>query len=542
MNFRQQFFGLVILFVLFLSCSREKAHSPPNAVSPGGTLRISASAETETLDPQKILFLSDMQIVSFIYEGLVGIDNHLNPVPLLAERWEKFDNGRRIRFHLRKNVRFQDDACFPGGIGRTLTAEDVRFTFQRIADPAVKCPNRYLFEGKIVGMDAFCEGKSPAISGIRVLAPDEIEFHLTKAYFSFLKLLAAVPAQIVPREAVVAYGANLGHHPVGTGPFRLARWKSLKEILLVKNDHYWQKDEIGNTLPYIEALQIRLISNPVLRISEFLKGNLDVIRVQEKDAVELQKQPHFQQKFRVDQKNPNLDVRFFGFSLDKKTPLSREPQLRQAIVRAFRRDKLNDNSPLPVTLAKSFVPDFLLNHHEFSWYPYTPETARQLVQKLSPASLHQTIEISSNIKSAEADLLCQAIRRLGLRCKTDIHPVKYYAHILKDRPDIFRVSFFPNYPDAEDYYALFYSGNIGGINLTSYQNPEFDSHLKSVLFEQNADVRQELFIQMEKILSQDIPAIYLVRTPPDYILTSRRIHGLGTKITSIDFQRAWIGK
>jgi len=501
---------------------------------------MSALAQIETLDPQKILFLSDLRIASFIYEGLVGMNEDQNLFPLLAESWEKLDGGRRIRFHLRKGVRFQDDPCFPDGVGRIITAEDVLFTFQRLASPAIKCPNWYLFEGKIVGMDAFHAGKSSTILGIRVLTPDEIEFHLTKAYFSFLKLLATVPAQIVPREAITAYGTNLGRHPVGTGPFRLVRWKPLSEILLVRNDHYWQVDSEGNHLPYIEALQIKLISNPVLKISEFLKGNLDVLRVREKDFVELRKQPEFQKKFQVAQKISNLGVRFFGFSMNKKTSLSREPRLRQAIIRAFQREKLNENNPLPQPLARSFVPPFLLNSHSFSWYTYTPKSARQMVREMSSAVQNQTIEISSNIKTPEVDLLCQAIHNLGLRCKIDIHPVKYFAHILNDRPDIFRVSFLPSYPDPEEYYTLFYSKNIGSTNLTGYRNPKFDVLLEKVLVEQNSNVRQGLFVQIEKILAQDIPAIYLIQTPPNYVLISHKLHGVTMRMTSTDFRHVWI--
>ncbi|NOY77023.1 MAG: ABC transporter substrate-binding protein [Calditrichaeota bacterium] len=540
MNFPQRFFYLSVLVVLFLGCSKERARRPANAASPGGTVKISTSVETETLDPQKILFLSDLQIASHIYEGLVGIDDNQNPFPLIAKNWEKLDNGRRIRFRLRKNVRFQDDPCFPGGVGRPLTASDVLFTFERLADPAVKCPSWYLFAGKIIGMDAFHAGKSSSISGIRVLAPDEVEFHLTKAYFSFLKLLATLPAQIVPREAVAAYGATFGRHPVGTGPFRLVSWKPLREVLLVRNDHYWQTDSKGNRLPCIEALQIKLISNPVLRKSEFLKGNLDLLTVREKDFVELRNQPDFGSKFRVARKIANLGVRFFGFSMDKKTPLSRNPRLRQAVVRAFQREKINESNPLPLTPARSFVPPLLLNGHTFSWYPYTPKAARKIVREMGPAIQNYTLKISSNINTPEVDVLCQAIQDLGLHCKVKIQPVKYYAHILNDRPDIFRVSFVPSYSDPEDYYALFYSQNTGSTNLTGFKNPQFDAFLEQVFFEQNSDKRQELFFQMEKILAQEVPAIYLLQTPPNYVLISRKLRGVTMQMTGTDFRRVWI--
>ncbi len=540
MNLRRGLLFFLVWFVFWAGCSSRNSSPPPSAISRGGIVKISASAETETLDPQKILFLSDMQIARFIFEGLVGVGPDFQPFPLLCEGWEKSPDGRVIHFRLRKNIRFQDDPCFPGGIGRTLTAEDVRFTFRRIADPKVRCPNWYLFEGKIVGIDRFHAGKSAVISGIRVLAPTEIEFHLTKPYFSFLKLLATIPAQIVPHEAVETYGVHFGRDPVGTGPFRLARWKPLKEIFLVRNDHYWQKAPEGGSLPYLEGVHIQLLSNPVLKTSEFLKGNLDVIHGKKSDLSKLRKQPDFQKRFRVSPNLPDLGIRFFGFSLDTHLPLSQDPKIRQAIVRAFQREKITETNPNAPRPATSLVPSLFWKGTRFSWYPYSPKTARHLLAGVKVPLQNRPIVISSNIQTPEVDGLCQAIRALGLRCSVDLRPVKYYAHILKDRPDIFRVSFMPSYPDPEEYDALFYSKNKGGVNLTGYQNLRFDRLLEKAWVEQNEAVRQALLIQMEKILARDIPAIYLFQTPTDYLITTRRLHALHRQPAGLDFRAAWI--
>ncbi len=540
MNSLRRLFCFPVLLVLFLSCSREKTHSPPKGPITGGTVRISALAEIETLDPQKILFLPDLRISSLLFEGLVALDAHQKPVPLLAESWEKLDDGQRIRFRLRKGVRFQDDPCFPGGQGRSLRASDVAYTFERLADPAVASPNAYLFAGKIVGLKAFHEGKASGITGIQILGEDCVEFWLTKPYYSFLTLLTTGPAQIVPREAVETYGANFGRHPVGSGPFRLARWKPLREILLVKNTHYWQKDRAGRLLPRLDAVQIQLNSNPVLTISEFLKGNLDVLMVNGKDRQELQQQPDFGTRFHIVQEIPDPSVRFLGFSLDKQTLLSRNARLRRAIAQAFPRENLNKNQPVQKKPAKSLVPPFLLDVASSDWPFFAPLEARRIIQRHAPGGV--SVAVSSNIKSPEVQLFCQTLQALGFRCKLDIHPVKYYAHILHGRPDIFRVSFLPSYPDPEDYFALFYSKNRGSTNLTGYANPAFDALFEEVLIAQDAQKRRKLFLRMEKLLARDIPAIYLMQSPPATVLASCNVHQVQYRMFWLDFSRTWIGR
>ena len=188
----------------------------------------------ETFDPPRIAFLPDWEMASLIYEGLVGYgDDAAGLRPVLAERWQELDGGRRWIFHLRGDVFFHDDPCFPGGRGRRFTAQDVIYTFERLANPKTDSPNWYLLAGKVEGIDAFHAGRAFSIQGIRMLDDGRVEFRLTKTYASFLKSLATQIGMIAPREAVEYYGSEFGNHPVGTGPFRLARRKALEQYSFV---------------------------------------------------------------------------------------------------------------------------------------------------------------------------------------------------------------------------------------------------------------------------------------------------------------------
>ncbi len=530
--------ALAVLLANILGCSSQK---PAPASSPryGGTLNWAVTAEMEQLDPQRIMFRSDWQVASLIYEGLLTIGkDHNQLIPRLAENWEKLDGGRRLIFHLRHDVCFHDDPCFPDGVGREFQARDVVYTFQRIADPDVASPNWYLFKDKIEGIEAYHERTAPDISGIRALDDSTVEIKLTRPYYSFLKLLATPTAFIVPQEAVAHYGADFSHHPVGAGPFRLVHWRRLADISLVKNDRAWEKDEVGRPLPYLDGLHIRLISNPMLSVSEFLKGSLDLLAVNEKQFAQLGQEAGFEQKFIVAQKDDDFSVRFFGISMNGGSVIARRPEIRRAIACAF------DNRALaqqfPIDIPKGLVPSFLLGSASPKWYAHDPAAAKKMIDNLDTNVTKSPIYLCSNISGEAVNLLSKAMLRIGLTCRVDIHAMRYYEHIMHKRPEIFRVSFYPSYPDPEEYYALFYSKSSPSVNLTGYCNPQFDALLEQAFVEQDAGKRQSIFLRLEKLLKRDVPAIYISHSRPKYFITPKNIHGLSIQSTIPDFRKVWI--
>ncbi|KAA0265530.1 MAG: hypothetical protein EDQ89_13190, partial [Acidobacteria bacterium] len=131
---------------------------------------------------------------------------------------ERLDDGRRYRFRLKEGVRFHDDPCFPGGRGRTVRADDVFYSWKRLADKRNGLKNWWLLEDTIVGLDAFKEAQNAAldaggsfdydapVEGFVKRSDLEFEVVLTKPVFRFLWVLTMFQSSIVPREAVERYG------------------------------------------------------------------------------------------------------------------------------------------------------------------------------------------------------------------------------------------------------------------------------------------------------------------------------------------------
>jgi ABC-type transport system substrate-binding protein len=537
------FLPILTSCLILAACSAARQEPPQTGVRPGGSFKLIHQSLPETLDPQRIVFLSDYESAAFMYEGLVGYGEKATSVqPLLAETWEESEEGRRYIFKLRNNLQFADDPCFPGGLGRKVTAGDVLYTFERIARADTNCANWYLFSGKIDGIDDFRAGRASTIKGIQVLDDRRIEFHLTKSYATFLKILASPTAFVVPREAVKFYGADFGNHPVGTGPFRLARWKPLEQIVLVKNDHYWRSDVRGVRLPYLDSIDIRYRADTTesVMVAAFLKAETFLLAAQEKLYSTLKEDLLKPDKCRMVGLLPAASLRFLGFSLETASPLARNPDLRRAVAMAFDRQQLVRQAPQAnAILAHTLVPPVFLNR-SLSWYPYDPKRARDLLNTQRMELEASTNILASNYQSDDVMLLQECLARVSVKSTVRIRPVNYYQYIVTDRPTVFRVSFTPSFFDPEDFYCLFYSKSSRDVNLTGYRNAEFDHTLEAAMVELDAARRTELFQHLEEILHRDLPAIYLFHSTPTYLIAAPFVRGMTIRFILPNLTETWL--
>ncbi len=519
------------VFLLFASIILLHCSSPPSdndAKSPrkGGTFRMMQTSEIETSDPMRILFSSEWLLASLLYEGLVGYrPNSLELQPLLAESWQRLDNGRRYRFTLRPDVYFIDDPCFPDGRGRPLTARDVLYTFQRLAANADSCPNWYMFGEKIVGLTDFSAGRASSITGIRVLDDRNIEFRLTRPYASFLQTLASPTAYIVASEAIDYYGDNFMHHPVGTGPFRLQRWTPFEKIELARNENYWQSVD-GVRLPYLDAATIQFLPDVSLAFTEFLNGESDLFRADEQFSKSLTQTVYDPSQFHTYTSPIGLTVRFFGFSLDNHSAVAQSKELRRAVSLVLTREKLLPEASVFRSLpAASLVPTSFLGSSRFAGYENDRRRAVGVFQRLKTQFKDNPLEIATNVQASDVQAALSILEDAGLSARLENRASGYFQYILQNRPDMFRVAFIPNFPDPEEYYALFYSKSPKDINLTGYANPLYDQILEQSMIEADSTKRQELFIELENILREDMPAIIISHSSSVSYLAPAYVHG-----------------
>jgi len=523
------------ILCLLNSCSSEKTASDTSQTVQGGVIKISCLGSLENLDPQKIMFSTDWKAAGLLYEGLLEIGGHADSLePVLAKNWQRLDEGRRYILELRDSVYFHDDPCFTNGRGRKFNAADVVRTFERIADKKTGCPNWHLFAGKIKGINEYRNGLSESISGINILDSARVEFRLTRAYANFLKLLTTSSAYIIPHEAAAFYNENFARHPVGTGAFKLSSWKQLERLSLIQHEKYWRKDNNGKRLPHLDKINIELISNPVLRISKFISGDLDILEANSETFENLKREMNSDEKFKLAGTQPGMTVRFFGFAMDKDTPLAKSRDLRKAIALAFERNTIQPETNPFLVLAETFLPVSFLQNKLMKWHKFSLSAAKETAAGSQSEYENQEIVISSNLNAADIHVLQSSLEKIGLNSRIEVNEVGYYKNIIENRPDIFRVSYYPSYPDPEEYYAVFYSKNPLNTNITGYKNKKYDALFEKISVELDENKRQQIYVQLETILKNDVPVLYLYSPAPAYIITSRVINNMKVNIKTFD--------
>ena len=200
--------------------------------------------------------------VGSIFSGLVALDRNLEVVPDLAERWEVSEDGTIYTFFLRGGLRFHD--------GKPVTARDVKYSWERAAEPETDSPKALTFLGDIVGVKEKLEGKAENVSGIEVV--DDLTLRVTidgpKPYF--LQKLTYPTAYVVDKVNVQS-GKTWTKRPNGTGPFKMKQWVEDELLILERNDLYYRG------VPKLAHVVYRLFAGRGLTLYE--EGEIDVAGV-----------------------------------------------------------------------------------------------------------------------------------------------------------------------------------------------------------------------------------------------------------------------
>src|SRR5260221_10155851 len=165
----------LLLVVLTIVFAGGLAHLSPINAQGEKVLRMALpEGDANSLDPQQYQTLAEFQTLQNVYEGLFKYDQKtLQPVPGLAEKYEVSADGLKYTFHLRKGVKFHN--------GRDLTADDVLFSFNRLADP--KQATTYatsLILGSVVGFNDVNTGAATEMSGVKAIDPSTVEITLAQ--------------------------------------------------------------------------------------------------------------------------------------------------------------------------------------------------------------------------------------------------------------------------------------------------------------------------------------------------------------------------
>jgi oligopeptide transport system substrate-binding protein len=234
----------------------------PNAKQ-GGAIVVTYKDDFATLDPAIGYDWQNWSVIKSVFDGLMDYEpGTTNLKPDLAESYEISPDGTSFTFKLRAGVKFHN--------GREMTADDVKYSIERVVNPKTQSPGGGFF-GSIKGYEAVAGGTSETLEGITVVDPLTVKFDLSRPDATFLHVMAINFAHVVPKEEVDKHGADFGKNPVGTGAYKLTEWTLGQRLVFDRNADYWHKG-----LPYLDKITFEVGQEPVVALLRLQKGEVDV--------------------------------------------------------------------------------------------------------------------------------------------------------------------------------------------------------------------------------------------------------------------------
>ncbi|PHQ28853.1 ABC transporter substrate-binding protein [Leeuwenhoekiella nanhaiensis] len=490
------------LSYLSSSCTNGSSESRESEV-----FRYNEHYNVATLDPA---FARNPPIIwptNQIFNGLVQQDDSLNIVPDLAKRWTVDSSATRYTFTLRDDVYFHKHPQFKTSDStRRLVASDFVYSFDRLKDPAVASPGSWVLSN---------------VAAYEAVNDSTFTITLNRQFPAFLGLLTMRYCSAVPREIVEYYGNEFRSHPVGTGPFKFKRWEEGVKLVLRKNELYFETDENGVQLPYLEAVAITFLPDKQSEFLQFAQGNLDMLNSLDpsyKDEL-LTATGKLKEKYKDEVKTitgPFLNTEYLGFFLDSPQDEIRSELLRKAVNYGFDRVKMIKylRNGIGEPAQAGFIPKGLPGYGT-AGFEYNPARARKLIEEYKETTGNQNPVITIGTNSQYLDI-CEYIQReigkLGLTINIDVMPPSTLRQLKSTgKLDAFRASWIADYPDAENYLSLYYSKNFtpNGPNYTHFKNDAFDRLYEASFKLTDLEERKVLYQKMDSILIAKAPFVTL---------------------------------
>ncbi len=561
-------------------CSNEPF---PSKIVRGNTYLTTVSVEPSSLDPSYAYDPHDDPIICQIYPSFFrfaylkrnpyGVELDIGEKQPVVESLAVDDIqkdgstkrvvGQRWTFTVRKDLRFQDDSCFPSGKGRSVTAADLIYAYKRMADPKVNCPIASYLADKIVGFKSYEDGfakngskqYAQDIPGVSQVPGDPYTFSITlnQPYPQLKYIMAMHFTSPQAHEAVERYGDQYAlHHPVGCGQFMLGEYHAHQAVILVRNPNAYierfptQADpnlsymlsDAGKRIPFVDSIYIGVITEGTTSLNLFKQGYLDDLSV-DKDADQVMTPSNGlndEMKARGVQlqSHDNTSTYYIAFNMSDSvvggyTPEKRK--LRQAISLAIDSHTLIElNSGGIGTEAQWLIPPGLFGYdpgyrNPYRQYDPSLTKAKQLLAEagypngIDPKTgQHLLVRYDCSVNSAVARESVRLVQKMieALGIQVEIRATTYAqfdAKIRKHQDQIFSYDWEADYPDPENFLFLFYSLNAPpGPNHTGYHNPEYDRLFEQMRAMDDGPERLAIIKKMRDISVEDCPWVYTLHS------------------------------
>jgi peptide/nickel transport system substrate-binding protein len=472
---------------LLVSCGGRPGGNPADLLS------LAIDVGPGSLDPRLDSDESSRRVQQLMFNALISFDDHGDPTGDLAASWENPDPLTYV-FHLRPGVLFQD--------GRPLTSDDVRYTMESILADEVP---------------SFRKGDLEVIRSVETPDPATIRFRLKEPFAPFVSNLGM---GILERGA----GPDAGARPVGTGPFRLVRYRKDQDLLLQAFPRYFR----GR--PGVGQILLKIVPEASSRQQELLKGSVDMVMNDlDPDQVEVLRKDS---RLRV-LTSPSNRYSYLGFNL--QDPILKDVRVRQAVACAIDRDVLirvllHGLARLATGL---LPPDHWAYEGEVASYPHDPARAEALLDEAGyrdpdgpgPGSRFRLVYKTTTAQLAreQASVFQEQLREVGIDLEIrSFEWGTFYDDIKSGRFQMYSLQW-TQILDPDVYRMRFGSAYFPprGFNRGRYVNSEVDRLLDQGAREPSREERRRIYSRIQSILAEEVPYVSLWHKSNTAVLAKR---------------------
>nr|WP_233164134.1 ABC transporter substrate-binding protein [Snuella sedimenti] len=510
---------IYILFVLTIfSCNKTK-----NKLSDSLVFRYNEHKNIGSLDPAFSKDIADIWATNQLFNGLVQMDENLNVLPCIAKSWTISEDALTYVFVLRNDVYFHKHELFGSDSTRTVKSTDFEYSFNRLQDKQVASPGSWVLN---------------KVDSFNAINDSIFKITLKQPFPAFLGMLTMKYCSVVPKEIVEHYGSDFRSHPIGTGPFKFKRWEENIKLVFRKHHNYFEKDNKGTSLPYLEAIAITFLPDKQSEFLQFTQGNIDFVCALDasyKDEI-LTADGKLQKRYKDDvnmTRGPYLNTEYLAFYMDSEVTEIQSELLRKAINYGFDRKKmmiyLRNGVGFPAN--GGFIPKGLPGYNASIGFTYQPEKARQLVEQFKKGTGNQTPKITITTTGnylSFSEYIQRELEKIGIQVAIDVVPGAALKEAKANgKLGLFRASWVADYPDAENYLSLYYSKNFApnGPNYTHFKDAQFDNFYEQAFTETNNKKRESLYTKMDSLVMSKAPVVPLFYDEVIYF-TRKKLNGL----------------
>lgn len=504
----------------------------------GDWLVVHESGEPATLNPYlDAAGAGSVQIVNQnIFETLLKRDYEtLELKPHIAKSYEISDDHLTYTFYLRDDVKFSD--------GKPLTAQDVKFTFDAIMDPAndTATPRSFLND----------------VKSVDVLDDYTIQISCTKPYFLHLGTFGEL--WVLPKH-IYGHGdfntLEVNRAPVGSGPYVFEEWATGSHITIARRDDYW-----GEKKPYLDKIRWLMITDSNAALQALKAGDMDFMATSSEQWVQQASKPSFERKFNKligwsSAEGYQGSFGWIGWNM-------RRPQLSDRRVRrAF--TMLLDRQTIVETLLYNYgrvvtgpdFPDSPEYNKEIEPWAYDPARARALLDEAGwkdtnsdgirdKDGIDLKVEFLMPSGSSTYERIATVFKEQMDKAGVDfrIKPLEWATFLESVTKRDFDACTMAWVSSAEsDNYQIWHSSQSEkGSNYVGFVNEEVDKILEDARLEFDRGKRAKMYHRFHEILHEEQPYTFLFNSPRK-VAVDKRFQNVKLYALGFDFHEWWVPK